>query len=66
MVPTTGAAAVAPNPAWSMTQTTTYWAAVAVGPHPTNQAVGSLPGSVSAVPVLPATPPGKLARPGTP
>ena len=57
---TTGAAAVAPYPAWSMTQTTTYWGS-AVGPKPTNQAVGSLPGVVSAVPVLPARPPGKLS-----
>ena len=37
-----------------------------VGPHPTNQAVGSLPGSVSAVPVLPARPPGKRGQAGHP
>src|ERR1019366_4522236 len=42
-----------------MTQTTTYCGS-AVGPKPTNHAVGSLPLVVSAVPVLPASPPGKL------
>ena len=42
-----------------MTQTTTYCGS-AVGPKPTNQAVGSLPATVSAVPVFPAIPPGKF------
>ena len=62
MSPTTGAAAVAPYPAWSITHTTTYWGS-AVGPKPTNQAVGSLPSSLSAGTGLAGHPAGEGAEP---